>query len=148
MNRIFFAIICAGFFVMGCGFHESEILKCISDASKQGTIIDLRLVADGNWDRLLVFRPYTPKKTIENKIGSPWSGAHKIEMRDDGCLLVFVKENDVVASGMVPLNLADFHLADFHEIPEIPREQAVFEFTGSRNRLSGMPDIRHAWQSR
>ncbi len=105
-------------------------LKCIAEASRNGVAIDLRPIADGNWDRLLVFRPYTPKTTIENKIGSPWSGARKIESRDDLCLLVFVRGNAVVASASVPRNLADFHLANFREATEIPREQAVFEFTG------------------
>jgi len=99
-------------------------------------------VADGKWDRLLVFRPYTPKETIKNRIGSPWSDASKIKTIrdfDNVCLLVFVRGNEVVASALVPRNLADFH-----EDNDILRDQAMFEFTGKEKLvLLVLSGLRH-----
>jgi hypothetical protein len=135
MNRFLFAMLNASFLiVLGCGSHESEILKRITEASNKSTVIDLRPVADSRWDRLLVFRPYTPKATIENRIGSHWFDTSKIntiESFDNVCLLVFVSGNEVVASALVLRNLADFH-----EDHDILRDQAMFEFTGKEKLVS------------
>ena len=50
------------------------------------------------WDRMLVFGPYSNQTTVEKSLGFAWPGFRQttIESSDSVCLIVFVKDKQVI----------------------------------------------------
>ena len=63
-----------------------------------GTVVDLARVAPFAWDRVFVFRPYTPSGQIDTCLGFHWNGARWSAI--DSCkgvnLVVFARDAAVV----------------------------------------------------
>src|SRR4051812_20928578 len=79
-------------------------------ASHDGRQIDLRVIADFDWDRVYCFDCYSGQSQIEKRLGFPWPrlGGSAIESSDGVCLIVFVKDSRVVRSFDHPRKDGDF----------------------------------------
>src|SRR5918992_4463529 len=62
-----------------------ELTRAIGSAD--GGVVDLRRLARGEWDRVLVVAPDTPRDTISDALGGEFNG--DLPFRSTGQLLVF-----------------------------------------------------------
>lgn len=74
------------------------------------SVIDLESITDFNWDRLFIFKPYTPIADIDSTLGFKWEEAHstRIEQSEGVNLLVFVDRGKVISYSRIPRNFGDF----------------------------------------
>jgi len=75
--------------------------------------IDFIQITSFSWDRLYIFTPYTNYSTIDKTLGYYWLPARSslIQSRDYVCLLVFVKNRQVVQYIEYYTNEGNFNLA-------------------------------------
>jgi hypothetical protein len=87
-----------------------EQANLLTEGETDSLMIDLAKVADFNWERLYIFKPYTTIKTIDSTLGFTWDGADKslINQSDEFNLLVFVENNAVIHTVKAPRNYGDF----------------------------------------
>ena len=62
-------------------------------ATTEDGTVDLREVADFEWDRALLVAPGTPRDAISRRLGREWTG---IDTVDGGDLLIFLRGEEVV----------------------------------------------------
>ncbi len=86
-----------------------------------GGVVDLRRVADFDWDRVLVVAPGVSRARISRELGRKWTGVAGV---DFGELLIFRRGSDVA-------RFANYrgtgHFEGFAPLQEIPRADAVFQ---------------------
>jgi hypothetical protein len=97
-----------------------------SIGSSEGGTVDLRRLARGEWDRVLVVAPGTPRETVSEALGSKFNG--DLPFGSTGELLVF-------AAGDALVRFADYRgrarFAGFEEpVDELPRPDAVLSVRG------------------
>ena len=86
-----------------------------------GGVVDLRRVADFDWDRVLVVAPGVSRERISRALGKPWTGVAGL---DFGELLIF-RRGDEVARFANYRGIGRFD--GFEPLQEIPRDDAVFQ---------------------
>jgi hypothetical protein len=96
-----------------------ELTRAIG--TSDGGTVDLRRLARGEWDRVLVVAPETPRATVSDALGSEFNG--DLPFGSTGELLVF-------AAGDALVRFADYRgratFAGFEEpVDELPRAGAV-----------------------
>ncbi len=103
------------FSIFGCRCESTEsisTLRAISYTMRQGaeTILEMKTVADFEWDRLFVFEPYTLRKTIHEVTGLSFLKENevRISVEESKCLLVFVKSGNVATYFTYPRSKGDF----------------------------------------
>jgi len=83
--------------------------------------VDLRRVADFDWDSVLVVAPGVSRARISKALGREWTGVAGL---DQGELLIFRRGDDIA-------RFANYrgtgHFEGFEPLQEIPRDDAVFE---------------------
>lgn len=91
-----------------------------------GTIIDFVDFGPAGWDRVYVFRPYTPPAAIQADLGFTWPGVTDttIERYDGQTLVVFVRAGEVAGWFEHPMNRGD--LKALANGVGYPREAARF----------------------
>jgi hypothetical protein len=99
---------------------SEAITQRIAEAPDYGDALDLRELADFEWDRVLIVQPGTPREAISERLGREWTGRDTI---DGGDLFLFIDRGEVV-------RFADYrgsYTFEGFERPfaEIPRERAV-----------------------
>ena len=98
---------------------EMKTIKVSADAFeaafeqvKNGEIpcADLATLTDAEWDTLYVFGPYTTKEKIDETLGKAWKYTQytSIDIDDSITLLLFTKDQDVVAFTELSRGIADF----------------------------------------
>jgi hypothetical protein len=106
----------------------------------EGDVVDLRRLARGDWDRVLVVAPETPRQQISESLGSEFNG--DLPFGSTGELFVF-------AEGDALVRFADYRgrarFAGFERpVGELPRADAVLRVRrgvvspSSRARMPGM----------
>ena len=98
-----------------------EVTRAIG--STDGGVVDLRRLARGDWDRVLVVAPGTPRATISEALGSEFNG--DLPFGSTGELFVF-------AAGDSLVRFADYRgratFEGFEEpVDELPRADALLE---------------------
>lgn len=73
-------------------------------------VVDLSVVGPKEWDRVCILPPYTSREQAEKVLGFNWNSDSKsnIGASDTINVVVFVKENEVVAYTEHPRNKGDF----------------------------------------
>lgn len=112
---------------------NSNVAAAIASAAakKRGNtekvIFNLKNLTDFDWDKVYIFAPHTPQKTIEQSVGGsvPSSALSDIASRDDICLMLFVKGGRVVQKAELPRGKGDF--SKFTPSQSFTPETAVFE---------------------
>jgi hypothetical protein len=86
-----------------------------------GGRVDLRRVADFDWDRVLVVAPGVSRARISKELGREWTGVAGV---DYGELLIFRRGNDIA-------RFANYRgtgrFEGFEPLQEIARDKAVFQ---------------------
>jgi hypothetical protein len=86
-----------------------------------GGRVDLRQVADFDWDRVLVVAPGVSRARISQELGREWTGVAGV---DYGELLIFRRGNDIA-------RFANYrgtgHFEGFEPLQEIARDNAIFQ---------------------
>ena len=98
-----------------------ELTRSIGQADQGGDAVDLRELAPGRWDRVLVAVPGVPRETVSAELGSPYTG--DLPFGRTGQLFVF-------ARGTALVRFADYRgRATFtgfeRPLDVLPRERAV-----------------------
>ena len=66
-----------------------ELTRSIGVADESGDEVDLRRIAGGSWDRVLVAVPGVPRETVSEALGSPYAG--DLPFGRTGQLFVFAR---------------------------------------------------------
>ncbi len=99
-----------------------DFTRAVARAGQRDGSVDLRQIADFEWDRVLIVAPNTPRAAVSRRLGREWTG---IDTVDDGDVLIFLLGDEVV-------RFADYRgNGRFEGFPrpfaEVPRERALFE---------------------
>ena len=67
-----------------------------------------------NWQKVFIFRPYTPINEVNRQLGFVWSDAESTHIHDgDGfSLIVFANLDEVVSYSLLPTDSGDFRRLD------------------------------------
>jgi hypothetical protein len=71
-----------------------ELTRAIGVADQDGEDVDLTRLADGDWDRVFVAVPGTPREDVSEALGSPYKG--DLPFGRTGQLFVFARGNELV----------------------------------------------------
>ena len=98
-----------------------ELTRAIGVADQSGGDVDLTQLADGDWDRVLVVVPGTPRETVSEALGTEYKG--DLPFGRTGQLFVFARRNALV-------RFADYRgRATFNgferPLDALPRDRAV-----------------------
>jgi len=114
---------------------SEDISKAIAQSEDPdvgtGGRVDLRQVADFDWDRVLVVAPDVSRARISRALGREWTGVAGL---DQGELLIF-RRGDKIARFANYRGVGRFE--GFEPLQEIPRDDAVFQVRGLVVRPSG-----------
>ena len=106
-------ILCA-ILVSGCGGvnTKSPTAKRINQTvhHEAGAVFKMTTMTDFQWDRFLVFEPYTLRKMIHERAGAVFLKENEIpvSIEEGDCLLVFMKDGRVVEYFTYPRFKGDF----------------------------------------
>ena len=98
-----------------------ELTRAIGVADQNGEDVDLTQLADGDWDRVFVAVPGTPRDDVSEALGSPYKG--DLPFGRTGQLFVFARGKELV-------RFADYRgRATFNgferPLDVVPRDRAV-----------------------
>lgn len=89
--------------LVGCSnasaeLRNSELEQAINSmlSDENTSEIDLNTVVDFDWDKALLFQPYTTQESMNEQLGFEFNDPSNIDKRDDIYLLVFVSDSQVV----------------------------------------------------
>ena len=90
---------------------------------------DLGVTVEGDWDRLCIFRPFTPVARVDSVIGARWGAAAStnIEQSDSATLLTFLRGTDVRDYVLFPHEKGDWGTPGPETWYCRPRTSAVFQ---------------------
>ena len=91
--------------------------------------IDLSTATDFDWDKVYIFKPYTSKKEISEKLRQNWNKRSSISNNDRVVLLVFMKNNKIVKNVDFPKNKIDFSV--YYNENGYTRKESVFKIKTS-----------------
>lgn len=98
---------------------EKTIFEIVAEQSKNE--IDLLQLTEFEWDHAFLFSPYTDQEHINETLGFSFKDKSQIAIRDDIYLLVFTRENQVVAYAEVDRQQANYTVpGDASLSPEHP----------------------------
>ncbi len=101
-------------------FSKAVALAEDPDVGAHG-VVDLRKLADFDWDRVLLVAPGVSRARISRELGRPWTGVVGV---DAGELLIFRRGTEIA-------RFANYRgtgrFAEFAPLQEIPRDRAVFQ---------------------
>lgn len=77
---------------------------------KTSEIIDMTSLTPFNWNKLYIFKPYTPIKDINDSLGFVWKNADKTQINQDDSfnLLVFTQKDRIIKYIKWPRGKGDF----------------------------------------
>ena len=109
-SRLFLAS-CVCLAAVGCTSRDASSVAIAGqfDESK-GTSVNLAAAVPGNWEKVCVLGPYSTNETAKKALGFEWSAESKtsITTNEGISLLLFVRENKVIAYVEHPRNHGDF----------------------------------------
>jgi len=126
-----------------CGFRSypenpeisDELAALVSDHA--GGRLDICDSVDFPWTRLCVFRPYTTEWRAQEVLGHNWPyGWGRVSVTDTFNFLVFLNEEEVVATVEHPNSLGDFRIPDSKCYSN---DSAVFEVVTRDRPTDGRP---------
>lgn len=92
--------------------HNTELEESISSIvfDKNNDEIDIKSLADFDWDKAFLFEPYTMQEEINERLEINFNDRSNIGIRDDIYLLVFLNEDKVVQYAEINRQQSDFSL--------------------------------------
>ncbi|MBM7602489.1 hypothetical protein JOC75_000459 [Metabacillus crassostreae] len=89
---------------------EKSIYQIVED--KNNSEIRIDSLTSFNWDKAIVFPPYTSQETMNEKLGGDYKDPSGIGSRDDIYLLVFLYEDNVVQYAEIQRQRSDFSVKE------------------------------------
>lgn len=115
----FTVFLCSLLIIVGCNQssgvqQNTELEKSIYEIVEDKNNSDIRIdsLTSFNWDKAIVFPPYTTQETINEKLGEDYKDPSGIGSRDDIYLLVFIYENNVVQYEEIQRQRSDFSVKE------------------------------------
>lgn len=103
--------------LLGCAGSSNRIANDFCKAahtalSNRVNTVSISSVTDFKWDKVFVFSPYTPEKSIDAELGYNWSAPAKarVAASEAEYLIVFTKDGKVVRSSEWSRKCGDFEL--------------------------------------
>ncbi len=87
-----------------------SIYSAVEDNSKDE--IHLNSYTDFDWDKAFLFTPYSTTESIEEQLGTEFTGKSNIDMRDDIYLLVFLHQGKVSQYAEIKRQDSDFSIGE------------------------------------
>lgn len=81
-----------------------------------GDEIDFKVFVPNEWDRAVIFPPYTPKEKLKEVLGQNFKYPTTIETDDSINLVVFLKEEKVVNYCEISRQQVDFESSNIQEL--------------------------------
>jgi hypothetical protein len=119
--------------------YDANVSTAIATQVQQNKMpIKIADLTDFKWEKLHVFTPYTPQKSVDRALGFHWQDYQSTGLiaSDQFCLLVFVANGKVIKVSEYPVNKGTF--APKSTDGYLPN-QALFEIT---KQSSGVPILR------
>ena len=134
--RLLGLLIACSLALTGCG--SDRVSEAIGEQVHTGTVIDLRSVEAGEWDRVCVLGPYSNDQTAKEALGFGWpvESRSSIQESDGISLLLFARGQHVVRSAEHPRDQGDFSALSGRCFP---REEAQFVLRAGR--ADGWPEL-------
>lgn len=112
MKTLFVLALAASTVATSCMKSDSTVVNRLSALVKadDSQDIDLANIGPSSWNKVCVLRPYTDNKRAQQILGFYWNAALRTSiLTSDGInVLVFVKDEAVVAFSEYPRSLGDF----------------------------------------
>ncbi|NMD72835.1 hypothetical protein HHO41_21675 [Bacillus sp. DNRA2] len=105
-------------FLVGCNQssvqHNTELEESIYSIvkDKNNREVSIKSLANFNWDKAILFLPYTTQEGINEQLGVDFKDPSNIDMRDDIYLLVFLNDNKVVQYAEINRQKSDFSIEE------------------------------------
>ncbi|UKJ43871.1 hypothetical protein [Lysinibacillus sp. ACHW1.5] len=99
------------FLFLGNRANEDTLLaKNIMEKANSGTtVVSLNKLTDFDWEKAQIFGPYTTKDVIEETMDIQFKGSISgLDVREDICLLVFVKEGHAIKTAVLYRDMGDY----------------------------------------
>lgn len=88
---------------------EESIHSVVKDESKSE--INIKSLANFNWDKALLFAPYTTQEVMDEQLAD-FKDPSNIDFRDDIYLLVFLNDDKVVQYAEINRQQSDFSIGE------------------------------------
>ncbi|SFL90669.1 hypothetical protein SAMN04487943_10535 [Gracilibacillus orientalis] len=89
---------------------EESIYSVVGDKNKSE--ISIKTLTSFDWDKALLFTPYSTQENIEEQLGADFKDPSNIDIRDDIYLLVFLNKDKVVQYVEIARQGADFSMGE------------------------------------
>lgn len=105
-------------FLVGCNQssvqHNTELEEYIYSIvkDKNNREVSIKSLANFNWDKAILFEPYTTQEGINEQLGVDFKDPSNIVIRDDIYLLVFLNDNKVVQYAEINRQKSDFSIEE------------------------------------
>ena len=105
-------------FLVGCNQsnvqNNTELEESIDSIveDKNNSEVSLESLANFNWDKAILFIPYTTQESINEQLGVDFKDPSSIDMRDDIYLLVFLNDSKVVQYAEINRQHSDFSIGE------------------------------------
>lgn len=87
---------------------EDSIFSIVEDKNKNE--INIKPLADFDWDKAFLFEPYTTQGSIDKQLGIHFKDPSNMDMRDDIYLMIFLNEGKVIQYAEIKRQYADFFI--------------------------------------
>jgi len=129
-------LMCCLVLLTGCGKSKSPVQgRLEAQAASGAASFDFAAESPFAWDRLYIFAPYSPRASVEKSLGFAWPDYRQtsIESSDSVCLVIFVKDSQVVHWFEQP-RFVD--LCDLASKKGYGRSEATFEIHREQGRVA------------
>ena len=105
-------------FLVGCNQssvqHNKELEESIYSIveDQNNSEVSIKSLANFNWDKAILFAPYTTQEGINEELGVDFKDPSNIDMRDDIYLLVFLSDSKVVSYAEINRQQSDFSIGE------------------------------------
>lgn len=105
-------------FLVGCNQssvqHNTELEESFNSIveDKNNSEVSIKTLAKFNWDKAILFEPYTTQDEINELLGVDFKDPSNIDMRDDIYLLVFLSDSKVVQYAEINRQQSDFSIEE------------------------------------
>lgn len=94
--------------------HNTELEESISSivVDENKSEINIKSLADFDWDKAFLFTPYTTQEGINEQLGVDFKDPSNMDSRDDIYLLVFLNDGKVVQYAEINRQQSDFSISE------------------------------------
>ncbi|NMD69259.1 hypothetical protein HHO41_03090 [Bacillus sp. DNRA2] len=98
--------------------HNTELEESFYSIveNKNNSEVSIKSLANFNWDKAILFEPYTTQEEINELLGVDFKDPSNMDMRDDIYLLVFLSDSKVVQYAEINRQQSDFSIEEKEDL--------------------------------